>query len=53
VCALLFKWDKEQVDRQPTQYLMNTILINIELISNMFDNLGVKQTWLSDKPLKS
>lgn len=53
MCALLFKWDKEQVDRQPSQYLMNTLVINIELITNMFDNFGVKQTWLNSTPLKS
>lgn len=32
---MLFKWDKEQVDRQPVTYLMHTISINIDMLHDI------------------
>lgn len=37
---MFFKWDKEQVDRQPIQYLMHTISINIDMLHDILGGLG-------------
>jgi hypothetical protein len=38
-CALVFKWDKEQVDRQPTEYLKRTVELSQERINEIVENL--------------
>ena len=37
ICALGFKWDKEQVDRQDTIYLTNVVADSIDFIGNIFN----------------
>ena len=38
----MFKWDKEQTDRQPTQYLKRTIAIAQKRIEDILAGISVK-----------
>ena len=40
VCALLFKWDKAMVDKQPTRYLYDTINGSMELLEEILSSIG-------------
>jgi len=38
----MFKWDKFQVDALPVEYVVDTIFISMEMISDIFKGLGSK-----------
>lgn len=37
LCALGFHWDKEQVDKQDSEYLINVLSDSLDFINKIFD----------------
>ena len=39
-CAMIYKWDKEQVDRQEIKYLCTTMSINTDWLEEILDSFS-------------